>query len=99
MANNHITYDRNTPIGQLTAEMIDHIAKARASAQRIHALLLQMGALAGPLAGAVLEGGTLFGVAAGQGDAFVTALEYVNDGLRGAVPLAQDQVANLDLGG
>lgn len=99
MANNSINYDRTKPFGQLTAEMIEHIAQARQIAARIQEKIVQVGALGGGAAGAVVEGGQLFGVEAGKGNAYVTAIGYVNDGMRGVVNLAQDQVANIDLGG
>lgn len=99
MANNAILYDRTKPFGQLTAEMIDHVIKAREAAARIQQKLVELGALGGNGNGAVLEADQLFGVAAGKGDAFVTAIGYLYDGTRGAVPLAQDQIANIDLGG
>lgn len=99
MANNAIQYDRNKPFGQLTAEMIDHVVKARELALRINEKLTHLGALDGGGAAAVLEGHPLFGVEAGKGAGFVTAIGYLHDGLRGNVALAQDQVAIIDLGG
>lgn len=99
MANSHITYDRTKPFGQLTAEMIEHLVQARMIAARIQNLLVELGALGGGASGAVIEGDALFNVAAGQGNAFVTAIGWMYDGTRGANTIAQDQLANLDLGG
>lgn len=99
MANNHIVYDTAKPFGQLTAELIDDIHAAQAKVNRIQAVLVQLGALGGGGAGAVLEADALFGVQAGKGDAFVTAIGWMYDGLRGANNLAQDQLANIDMAG
>lgn len=99
MANNHVVYDTNKPFGQLTAELIDDIHAAQEKVNRIKAVLTQLGALNGPGSGAVLEGDTLFGVQAGKGDAFVAAIGWMYDGLRGVSLLAQDQLANIDMGG
>ena len=100
MANNHVAYDRSTPFGQMTAEAVTAIREAQAKVNRIQEVLIQMGALGGGTNGAVLEGGNpLFGVPAGKGNAYVTAIGYLKDGLNGTVALAQDQVANVDLGG
>lgn len=99
MANNHFIYDRTKPLGKLVAEMVQHVRDAAANANRIQAIMNEMGASA--IAGAVLEtgnadGAATFGVAAGQGNAFYVAHTTVRDNLNA---IAQDKLGDLDLGG
>lgn len=99
MANNHIVYDRSKVLGKMTAELVTQVCEARANVNRIQAVLIELGALGGAGSGAVIEGDELFGVETGKGDAFVTAIGWLKDGLNGANTLAQDKLADLDLGG
>lgn len=99
MVNAHLNYDRTKPLGKMTAELVTQISEARANVNRIQAVLVELGALGGGTNGAVVEGDALFGVEAGKGNAFVTAIGWLKDGLNGANTLAQDKLADLDLGG
>lgn len=106
MANNHLIYDRTKPLGKLAAEMAHHLAQARALATTLKGVADEMGANGGGANGAVLEVGNAdglatFGVAAGQGNAFYTALTTLKDNLNGigANGVAQDKLADLYLGG
>lgn len=99
MADNTVPYDRTKNFGQMTAEMITHIAEARFIAGRCLAKAIEMGATG--VNGTPLEDANYFGVAAGKGTAFFIALNTLKDNLNGvgANGVAQDKLADLDFGG
>ena len=94
----HVTSDRTKPFGAMTADLVTAINTARANANRIKAAADAIGAGADPTVlevGHQGDGAANFGVPAGQGAAFYTALGWLHDGLAN---IASDQLSNLDLG-
>ena len=89
-----IAYNATTVGGKMKAEAVDHIRKARDLLTRASALANSI--TAGGVTPALLESSAEFGVAAGQGASFYTAL---NNMKTNAAAISDAAIADVDQGG
>lgn len=95
----HITYDRTKPFGQITAEFVNAVIGARASAARIKSVMDQItagGTTPANLETGNPEGAANFGVPIGRGVDFYNAVVSIKSGLDA---IAATTLGDLDLGG
>lgn len=88
-----ITYDSSKIGGALVAQAVDHIRKAQECLER--AVAMANSIAAGGTTPALLEASPEFGVAAGQGSTFYTA---VNNMKVSALTVTAASIGDLDMG-